>query len=108
MIKLIYAACLLLNAPAFAGEVGIPENVSYIVTAIEGLNQRQIQACFRQTCRISVEDGGAQCQVIATEFSIFKAVLTDVGADRVRHLRCVAAVEIDGAVGAQPRIGRGN
>lgn len=104
-MKPFFAMILMFVSLSAQAQFRTQDNVDYLVTI---KNAAGAEACARAICAISRENGTGECRVIAPSIGVLLANLTTRGADLVLRLKCVRAVELNGVVHAQPRIGRMN
>ncbi len=93
-----------LSFTAFATEFKTTDNLTYLVTTKDTHN---FEKCQKAICKISNVHGSGECEVLSS-IGIVVVNLSSVGFEKVSNLKCVLAVEEDGVVHANPRLGRGN
>ncbi len=102
--KFLTVLALTFSFSTFASDFKTTDNLTYLVTAKTTHN---FEKCQQSICKISAVHGNGECEVLSS-IGIVVANLSSVGVTKVAKLKCVLAVEEDGVVHANPRLGRGN
>lgn len=105
MKNLLIALALMSSFQLSAQDFNTADNLDYIVVFKDDANFKR---CYSQVKKIAKNDGNSKVKIIALEMGIVGVNLTTFGADQVGQLKCVFAVELDGEVEANPRLGRNN
>ena len=102
---LLITIAFLSSFQLLAQDIGTADNMDYLVTFKDNASFKK---CYTQVKRIAKNDGHPNVQIIAQEMGIINANLTSAGANQVAQLECILAVELNGEVAANPRLGRNN
>lgn len=90
--------------PAGTEEFRTQDNMNYNILLKENLTVAQVQLCTKQICELSIIQGNGTC-VALTFIGVVTANLTNYAAQRILKMACVATIELDGSVHANPSIG---